>query len=298
MRKFTLFLAALCCTVMANAWNLQVDGICYNVNWSDETAVVTYETTDPYSYNYKNFTGAITIPATVRGDLTDFTVVAIGDSAFMNANITNIDMSQTSITRIGKRAFYECDRLSTVSLPSTLKTIDMFAFYKIPITSIDLPDHLQIIGQGAFDVCKNLTSIRIPESVTEIGHAAFEWCISLTHVVLPSSRPKMRETSFRLCNALNLIENYAVTPQDISIYVFCEIDEPGAITLRVPKGSKPAYEAVAGWKVMHIEEMDQEDIEQPTSDSSLKGGEKFLRDGQLLIEKNGKTYNALGAEIK
>ena len=42
----------------------------------------------------------------------------------------------------------------------------------------------------------------------------------------------------------------------------------------------------------------QEVIEQPTSGSSLKGGEKFLRDGQLIIERNGKTFNALGAEIK
>ena len=43
---------------------------------------------------------------------------------------------------------------------------------------------------------------------------------------------------------------------------------------------------------------EEQGIEQPTSGSSLKGGEKFLRDGQLLIERNGKTYNALGAELK
>ena len=41
-----------------------------------------------------------------------------------------------------------------------------------------------------------------------------------------------------------------------------------------------------------------EGVEQPTSGSSLKGGEKFLRDGQLLIERNGKIYNALGTEIQ
>ena len=40
-------------------------------------------------------------------------------------------------------------------------------------------------------------------------------------------------------------------------------------------------------------------IEEPTSDSSLKGrAHKFLRDGQLLIEKNGKTYNVLGDRIQ
>lgn len=40
-------------------------------------------------------------------------------------------------------------------------------------------------------------------------------------------------------------------------------------------------------------------IEDPTSDSSLKGrGKKLIKNGQLLIERNGKTYNALGAEVK
>ena len=42
-----------------------------------------------------------------------------------------------------------------------------------------------------------------------------------------------------------------------------------------------------------------EGIEQPTSGSSLKGrGQKVIKDGQLLIERNGKTYNALGAEVR
>lgn len=40
-------------------------------------------------------------------------------------------------------------------------------------------------------------------------------------------------------------------------------------------------------------------IEDPTSGSSLKGrGKKLIKDGQLLIERNGKTYNAQGAEVK
>ena len=43
-------------------------------------------------------------------------------------------------------------------------------------------------------------------------------------------------------------------------------------------------------------EQEEQGIDQPTSDSSLKGrGKKLIKDGQLLIERNGKTYNALGA---
>ncbi len=42
-----------------------------------------------------------------------------------------------------------------------------------------------------------------------------------------------------------------------------------------------------------------EGIEQPSSDSSLKGrANKVLRDGVLYIERNGTLYNAQGAEVK
>ena len=43
-------------------------------------------------------------------------------------------------------------------------------------------------------------------------------------------------------------------------------------------------------------------LEEPTGVENVQGnkvqGTKFYRDGQLLIEKNGKIYNALGAEVK
>ena len=40
------------------------------------------------------------------------------------------------------------------------------------------------------------------------------------------------------------------------------------------------------------------DIEQPTSDSSLKGGEKILLDGVLYIERGEHLYNAQGVRVK
>ena len=45
-----------------------------------------------------------------------------------------------------------------------------------------------------------------------------------------------------------------------------------------------------------VPEDPEEGIE--TLSASLSRGEKVLRNGQLLIERNGKTYNALGAEIR
>lgn len=301
MRKFTLFFAALCCTVMANAWNLQVDGICYNVNWSDYTATVTYETKD--ANNYKNLSGNVTIPATVRGDLTDFTVIAIGDSAFMKAkNITQVDLSATSITKIGKYAFDTCTKLSNVNFPPSVTSLGNNAFYYcLKLATLNLPDDLQTVGAQCFMYCHSLIALRIPDKVTKIKTNTFADCVALQYLELPVELQEVGYNFIYKCNALQIITIHATVPPTIGDYGYGSINNPKSITLRVPYGSKSLYQEASGWKDFNIEEMKNphEGIDQPTSDSSLKGrGKKLIKDGQLLIERNGKTYNALGAELK
>ena len=63
--------------------------------------------------------------------------------------------------------FIENSNLSSVSLPSTLKTIGSFAFF----------------------CCSFLTSIEIPEGVTEIGEQAFDHCFNIKKIVFLSSVP-------------------------------------------------------------------------------------------------------------
>ena len=48
-----------------------------------------------------------------------------------------------------------------------------------------------------------------------------------------------------------------------------------------------------------INKRETQGIEQPTSDSSLKGrGEKFLKDGQLLIRRGDNIYTITGARVQ
>lgn len=47
-----------------------------------------------------------------------------------------------------------------------------------------------------------------------------------------------------------------------------------------------------------VTEADPQGIEEPTSQESRVKSQKKLRDGVLYIERNGKTYNAQGAEVK
>lgn len=55
------------------------------------------------------------------------------------------------------------------------------------LTSIKLPQNIEIIGNRAFTYCSSLTSITIPNSVTSIGDYAFGDCSSLTLVTLNSN---------------------------------------------------------------------------------------------------------------
>ena len=50
------------------------------------------------------------------------------------------------------------------------------------LTSITIPSSVTSIGNEAFWSCDSLTSITIPSSVTSIGNYAFYYCSSLTTV--------------------------------------------------------------------------------------------------------------------
>ena len=71
------------------------------------------------------------------------------------------------MTSIGKKAFYKCSGLTSVTIPNS-------------VTSI---------GDGAFDGCSGLSSITIPDGVTSIGKQAFDGC-KLRTVVAKSINPQ------------------------------------------------------------------------------------------------------------
>lgn len=92
------------------------------------------------------------------------------------------------VTEIGESAFYENETLTEVSLPSTLKSIDDWAFYgNTALFSVEFaqPSELAEIGKYAFYECVALESIDLPMSVTNIGEEAFRECGSLESVSMP-----------------------------------------------------------------------------------------------------------------
>ncbi len=86
----------------------------------------------------------------------------------------NNSVIPSSVTKIGRNAFYNCEGLTSVTLPNSLTEIGNYAFMGCSgLTKITFGRELSSIGYAAFDGCSGLTGINIPASVTSIGTAPF-----------------------------------------------------------------------------------------------------------------------------
>ncbi len=184
-----------------------------------------------------SYEGDILIPKTVEYEGVTLLVLAVAESAFYGSpNLTGVTIPST-VTKIGDKAFMNCENLKTVILEdgednletgysyvlygdywtafkdSPIETLylgrqlsyyDVFSPFRDnpALSAVTISDNVTSIGIRLFNGCTGLTEVTIPESVTSIGSQAFYQCTGLTKVAIPNSVTSIGSYAFYQCTGL------------------------------------------------------------------------------------------------
>ena len=207
-----------------------------------------------------------------------------------------------------------CKNLQSINIPASVEEIEQSAFedcrsihsitfggapagapgrFNAPAASTSI---LRRIGNWAFYNAHELQNLEIPEGVTEIGDGAFYGCTYLEEMVLPSSVQEIGDNTFALCSKLKKIVVNAVTPPSVQAKTFYDVKRQ--IPVYVPDEAVSAYENDTYWQEFDI----QGQSDTPQGVEKVQNDQvpctKVIRNGQILILRGEKVYNAQGALVK
>ena len=102
------------------------------------------------------------------------------------------------VTEIPTQCFESCYKLKKVVLPSTIKTIGIFAFFDSSVDDMNFPEGLDSIGYLSMHGAR-LTEVVLPKTIRTIGNEAFADNVKLKRVVLPEGLTEIPDKLFSEC---------------------------------------------------------------------------------------------------
>ena len=101
------------------------------------------------------------------------------------------------VVKIGRLAFGGCDEMYSIDIPNCVQTIEEGAFWACRnLISVVVPAGVRSIGNFAFANCDHLQKVIIPHTVVNIGSSAFHSCSSLALVVICNGVVSIGEGAF------------------------------------------------------------------------------------------------------
>ena len=145
------------------------------------------------------------VPMSVVSVVFHPSVVEVDNRAFIYHKIKKVVLNE-GLKKIGKQAFYGCESLESITLPSSVTDIDKSALYHCrKLRELVLNEGLEKIGYNSFRRCGSLERISIPSSVNVIGYGAFQECDKLREIVFNHGLKRIGDSSFVNCHSLQSI---------------------------------------------------------------------------------------------
>lgn len=138
------------------------------------------------------------------------------------ASIENPDPSAPTETK----QIHEWEAVGDIAIREGTTMMCEDAFGMSNITSVQLPSTLKSIPHLGFYRCKYLDNVVIPGNVTEIGANAFSWCESLSILAISEGVEHIGEAAFFRCNNLNEVTiPKSVTQIDLHAFGWDYVDD-------------------------------------------------------------------------
>lgn len=129
-----------------------------------------------------------------------------------------------TVTAIGAKAFERCARITSITIPATVKEIGEAAFMNctaLKTITFKAANVLEAIPDRCFFGCSALKSIDLPYSVTSIGDLAFAGCTGLSPgVTIPEYVESMGTSVFTNCSSLKIVRYLGEMPEAVSDDVY------------------------------------------------------------------------------
>lgn len=182
-----------------NIFGFEIGGLLYKITSEDKLTVEV--TQKDYSGIYQ---GEIVIPENVKYNNRTYKVTSISSNAFYNCDkMTSITIPKT-ITSVGKYAFLNCKSLTTVII-SCKNVGNWFRDSKVSIKNVILKDGVESVDENVFMNCINLALVRIANSVKSIGAYAFSGCINLDKLTIGNGIKTIGSYAFYNCRKLSTV---------------------------------------------------------------------------------------------
>ena len=225
-------------------WITGADETVKNVLIPAQIDGVTIVGIDPYAFTKRDsYNGYVEANTTLTSVSIPNTIVKIGESAFAycTALSTVRFASGSKLTTIGENAFYQCSSITSLTIPDSVQSIGVEAFYELGnlkyLTMSGVLDTtgwlstsysdryqletLTLTGQYVCEGVKNTYNwgddwrsipgrnakkVILSEGITAISNGAFSNCSKIEQVVFPSSLKAIGEYAFDDCRSIKQID--------------------------------------------------------------------------------------------